>query len=83
MRVTAQLGKGLKDVVGRPIFMGQDTTNEFGKVTEYDSETGEATMEMNEEKLKSIEWAPIAGISSRGLNDAFGKAVDKKSDEQK
>lgn len=69
MKITMQLEKGLENVIGKPVVIGKDSTNVFGEVIEYNPETGEATIEMNEEKLKTIEWIPIAGKNIASLSN--------------
>ena len=61
MKITTNLEKNLKDVVGLPITKGNESKEVFGTVIEYNPETGETVMEVDEEKLKELKWMPIAG----------------------
>lgn len=69
MIIKITLEKNLEEVVGKPITKGSDQSESFGKITDYNPETGEATLDMDDEKIKNSKWNPIAGenigLSSR------------------
>lgn len=59
--MSTKLRQNLENVIGKPVVIGKDSIDVFGQVIEYNPETGEATIEINEEKLKTIEWTPVSG----------------------
>ena len=61
MKITTQLERGLDNVVGIPVYPGNDPKNIYGIIIEYNPETGIAVMELDEEKLKNSKWNPIVG----------------------
>ena len=66
MKMTVQLEKQLPNLVGKNVNVIETVV---GKVTEYDIETGLATVEIDDVSYSKIGWSPIAGhnigISSR------------------
>ena len=70
MKMTVQLEKQLPNLVGKNVNVKEAVV---GKVTEYDIETGLATVEIDDDSYSKIGWNPIAGhhigISSRGKSE--------------
>jgi hypothetical protein len=68
MKMKVQLEKQLPDLVGKNVNIKETVV---GKVTEYDIETGMATVEIDDNSYSKIVWNPIAGhnieISSRAI----------------
>jgi hypothetical protein len=66
MILKAQLEKQLPNLVGKDVNIKE---NVVGKVTEYDTKTGMATVVIDDELYSKIGWNPIVGhnigISSR------------------
>ncbi len=66
MKMTVQLEKQLPNLVGKNVNVKETVV---GKVTEYDIETGLATVEIDDDSYSKIGWNPMAGhhigISSR------------------
>ena len=66
MKMKVQLEKRLPNLVGKNVNVKEKVV---GKVTEYDMETGLATVEIDDNSYSKIGWNPIAGhnigISSR------------------
>jgi hypothetical protein len=69
MKLKAQLGKQLSNLVGKNVNIKETV---IGKVTEYDMKSGLATIEIDD-LCTNIGWDPIAGhdigISSRAKLD--------------
>lgn len=67
MKMTVKLEKNLPNLVGKNVNVKETVV---GKVTEYDIETGLATVEIDDDSYSKIGWNPIEehhiGISSRG-----------------
>ena len=67
MKMTVKLEKNLPNLVGKNVNVKETVV---GKVTEYDIETGLATVEIDDDSYSKIGWNPIAGhnigINSRG-----------------
>ena len=70
MKMTVQLEKQLPNLVGKNVNVKETIV---GKVTEYDIETGLATVEIDDDSYSKIGWDPIAGhhigISSRSKSE--------------
>lgn len=69
MKMTVQLEKHLPNLVGKNVNVKEKVV---GKVTEYDTETGLASVEIDDDSYSKIGWNPIAGhigISSRGKSE--------------
>ena len=70
MKITVQLEKKLPNLVGKNVNVKETIV---GKVTEYDMETGLATVEIDDDSYSKIELNPIAGhnigISSRAKSE--------------
>lgn len=70
MKMTVQLEKQLPNLVGKNVNVKETVV---GKVTEYDIETGLATVEIDGDSYSKIGWNPIAGnnigISSRAKSE--------------
>ena len=70
MKMTVQLEKQLPNLVGKNVNVKEKVV---GKVTEYDTETGLAYVEIDDDSYSKIDWNPIAGhhigISSRGKSE--------------
>ena len=70
MKMTVKLEKNLPNLVGKNVNVKETVV---GKVTEYDIETGLATVEIDDDSYSKIGWNPIAGhhigISSRGKSE--------------
>ena len=70
MKMKVQLEKQLPDVVCKNENVKETVV---GKVTEYDIETGMATVEIDDNSYSKIGWNPIAGhnigISSRAKSE--------------
>jgi hypothetical protein len=66
MKLKTQLGKQLSNLVGKNVNIKETV---IGKVTEYDMESGLATIEIDDDLCTNIGWNPIVGqnigISSR------------------
>jgi hypothetical protein len=72
MKMTIQLEKQLPNLIGTNVNVKETVV---GKVTEYDNETGLATVEVDDDSYSKIGWSPIAGhnigISSRGESESY------------
>jgi hypothetical protein len=70
MKMTVQLEKQLVNIVGKNVNVKETVV---GKVTEYDMETGLATVEIDDDSYSKIGWNPISGhnigISSRDKSE--------------
>ena len=70
MKMTVQLEKQLPNIIGKNVNVKETVV---GKVTEYDIETGLATVEIDDDSYSKIGWNPIAGhnigISSRAKSE--------------
>lgn len=70
MKMTVKLEKNLPNLVGKNVNVKETVV---GKVTEYDIETGLATVEMDDDSYSKIGWNPTAGhhigISSRDKSE--------------
>jgi hypothetical protein len=58
MKMKVQLEKRLPNLVGKNVNVKETVV---GKVTEYDIETGIATVEIDDNSYSKIGWNPIAG----------------------
>lgn len=58
MKMKVQLEKQLPNLVGKNVNVKETVV---GKVTEYDIETGLATVEIDDNSYSIIGWNPIAG----------------------
>jgi len=72
MKMTIQLEKQLPILIGTNVNVKETVV---GKVTEYDNETGLATVDVDDDSYSKIGWSPIAGhnigISSRGESESY------------
>ena len=58
MKMKVQLEKQLPNLVGKDVNIKETVV---GKITEYDVETGMATVEIDDNSYSKIGWNPIAG----------------------
>lgn len=72
MKAEAEFPKNMKDVVGKPIYNKTDPTDVYGKIVEYNPETGVGVIEFDEEKILKSGYNPFTGeafgVSSRGFD---------------
>ena len=73
MKITAQFPKKLEDMIGKPVYKKEDPTDIYGKIVEYNSETGDGIIELDEEKISKSGLNPFTGqpigISSRKVDN--------------
>ena len=69
MRAEAEFPKKLENMVGQPIYNQKDPTDVYGKIVEYNPETGVGVIEFDQEKILKSGYNPFTGeaimISSR------------------
>jgi len=70
MKMKVQLEKQIPNLIGKNVNVKETVV---GKVTEYDNETGLATIEVDYDSYSKIGWSPISGncigISSRNESE--------------
>ena len=73
MKIEAEFPKKLKDMVGKPVYNQKDPSDVYGKIIEYDPETGKGRIEIDEEKVLKSGYNPFTGdlfmVSSRKLEE--------------
>ena len=73
MKITVQMEVGLKNLVGKLIYKNGNPEDIYGKIVDYDFNTGEAIMDMDEEKLNNSDLNPFINhnvlVSNRKMDE--------------